>query len=83
MKFLYVLIFSCIIATSGCFSEKVVDPINANPAAEEELEKNDTYKPWWAVQPSAANGVIVVSNTTPYNVVVITNNVGGKIIAIQ
>ena len=83
MKFVSILIFSCIIVTSGCFSKKVVDPINSNPAAEEELEKNDNYRPWWAVQPSAANGVVIITNTTSYSVNVYTNSSGAKIIAIQ
>lgn len=83
MKFISLVVLTSVLF-GGCFSSKVSDPINANPAAEKELEKNDTYVPWWAASPSAANGVIILTNTTPYKVSVITNSNGtAKMVVIQ
>lgn len=66
MKLISFLLLSFLLCFSGCFGKRVADPINTNPAAEKELEKNDTYVPWWAPT-TTANGVINTSVSTNKN----------------
>lgn len=58
MKLISILLIGCLLSIGGCINSETDKPINSNPSAEQEMENNDSYVPWWAVKPSATNGVI-------------------------